>query len=72
MSWAAVSVTDSLSTMTTAETLPPPLSTGTSVGAPSRTRLLRENSTLKGVPTPVMRLAVSAPISAPGLGINEP
>ena len=49
MSWAAVSVRDSLSTMTTAETLPPPLSTGTSVGAPSRTRLLRENSILNGV-----------------------
>ena len=72
MSWAAVSTTDSLNTMTTAETLPPPLSTGTSVGAPSRTRLLRENSILNGVSTPVMRFTATAAISAPGLGIKEP
>ena len=72
MSRAAVSSTESCSTSTTPETQAPPRSTGTSVGAPSRTRLLRENSILNGVSTPVIRSTVTAAISAPGLGIKEP
>jgi len=49
----------------------PPWLTGTNVGAPSRVRLERANSTENGVSTSIRRMT-TASSSAPGSSVMEP
>ena len=53
-------------------TLVPPVSTGTSVGAPPRVLLERANSTLKGVRMSRVVPTVAPAISRPGSPIRDP